>query len=68
MRRLALLALVLDTLIGGALIFGAPLVDADPPSPVDAYVSVDGACMEVIDADTQMLAGRPVADALCAAG
>ena len=66
MRRLALLALVLDTLAGGALVLGAPLVGG-PDQPAGRYVAVDGTCLEMVDVDAHRVEARPAADALCAA-
>ena len=66
MRRLALLVLVLATPVAGALAIGSPAADAPAPED-DRYVVVDGTCLERIEADAALVAGRPVADALCAA-
>lgn len=65
MRRFALLALVLDSLAGGALLLGAPLVGG--PAPADSrHVSVNGTCLEMVDVDTRHVVAKPVAEALCA--
>ena len=67
MRRLAVLALVLDTLAGGAFLLARGGFDVGGPAP-GAYVEVAGTCVEVIDADSESLAGRPVDAALCRVG
>lgn len=64
MRRLALLALVLDTLAGGALFVAGSAADG----PSDAYVEVAGVCVEVTERDGETLAGRPVDADLCRLG
>lgn len=69
-RRLVLLALVLDTLGAAAFAMGLPIpgFGADDATEPGRYALVAGACLEVTQADGEVLAGRPVAAELCAAG
>ena len=67
-RRLVLLALALDTLGGAAVALALPTSGADGAADAGRYAVVAGACVEVLDAEGGLLAGRLVEAERCTAG